>query len=244
MRLFILTLSLLAVLSIPAFGDERFVINFSDGKSVFSGELLDLVELIEHRDPGYAYQNIIEVIVEVQPRDRKYRGYVQLLDSYRRVIAESPISAGYAALRVYENKSGANFLNFDTDVYLTRLEIISEQPRYLKPLKQKEVKKRRPYLQIGEFVKPSYSSEVKKFPIPHGGFSKINFKVQIREKFGVIVNGIVVLAGDKRITWKTVGTRLSNGDNTFSLDVPEEATDIQVSFDHGQGSAVQIFLLR
>lgn len=244
MKHFLLILSFATVFALPAFANERFVIDFNEGKPVFRDEPIDLIELIERRAPRYINQDISGVIVEAEPRNGRHRGYVQLLDDYRRVIDESPLSRGYASLRVYDHNAKPGFLLFDTDVYLNRIEIVSEEPPYLKPLKQKEIKVRRPDIQIGDFVKTSYSAERKNFPIPHGGYSRINFKVQIREQYGVIVNMIFVIANGKQVTEKTVGRRLSNGDNIFPLDVPEEATDIQVSFDHGQGSAVQVFLLR
>jgi len=75
-----------------------------------------------------------------------------------------------------------------------------------------------------------------------GGFTRINFRVEIREQYGVIVNSILVLSNGKKLEWKTIGARLSGGDNEFALNVPEEATDIQVSFAHGQGSSVQVYL--
>ena len=96
---------------------------------------------------------------------------------------------------------------------------------------------------IGDFVKTNYRPEVKKFPLEHGGYAKINFRVHIGEQYAVIVNTIRILANGRKLETKTVGVRLSEGDNEFPLNVPEEATDIQVSFDHGQGSSVQVFLI-
>ena len=131
-----------------------------------------------------------------------------------------------------------------TEAYSQNLpgEGMSKQP--LRSLKQKEIVERKNVVRIGSFVKTNYQSEVKKFPLSSGGFAKINFRVHIGETYGVIVNSILVLANGKQLEWKSVGTRLSEGDNTFTLTVPKHATDIQVSFAHGQGSSVNVFLLR
>lgn len=121
-------------------------------------------------------------------------------------------------------------------------EVLTKKP--LRSQKHKEVVERRNVVKIGDFIKTDYQAQVKKFSLRSGGFSKINFRVHIGEKYGVIVNSILVLANGKQLEWKTVGARLSEGDNTFPLTVPKDATDIQVSFAHGQGSSVSVFLLR
>ena len=129
---------------------------------------------------------------------------------------------------------------------MNRIEVITERrervPVQRKALKQKEVRVPKRVVEIGNFLKTNYQSEVKKFPIPSNGFSKINFRVHIGEEHAVIVNSILVLSNGSKLGWKNVGVRLSSGDNEYSLDVPENATDIQVSFAHGQGSTVQVFL--
>ncbi|MDO8946554.1 MAG: hypothetical protein Q7U88_05270 [Desulfocapsaceae bacterium] len=236
--------------SLPAYGSSNFVIDFRGGKSVSGGEHVPLIDLIERRAPDYAGQRIINVTVYADSRNRRHGGYVQLLDDNRRLISEDTLSDGYASLPIYERYQKPAFLYFENDVYLNRIEFSTEghprgleQRRDRRELRQKEVFVPNRVLEIGNFVKTNYKPEVKKFSLPSGGFSKINFRVQIGEKYAVIVNSIVVLSDGNKRGWKTVGARLSNGDNVFALDVPQDATDIQVSFAHGQGSSVQILLL-
>lgn len=240
----------LIFISVAAYGSERFVIEFRNEKSVFAGEPVYLVDLIERRASGYEGQRITDVVVYADSRNRRYDGGVQLLDDNKRLISEDSLSNGYASLRVYDAYQRPAFLHFENDVYLNRIELITEgrqrgfeRQSEGRALKQKGVLVPKRPLEIGSFVKTDYTSEVKKFPVPSGGFSKINFRVQIGEKYAVIVNAILVLSNGSKLGWTTVGARLSNGDNEFALDVPQEATAIQVSFAHGQGSSVQVFLL-
>ena len=237
--------------SLPAYGSSNFVIDFRDGESVSGGEHVPLIDLIEQA-PGYAGQRITDVTVYADSRKRRHGGYVQLLDDSRRLISEDTLSDGYASLPIYERYQRPAYLYFENDVYLNRIELSTEG--HSRGLEQEQRRDRRAQrqedffapnrvLEIGNFVKTNYNAEVKKFSFASGGFSKINFRVQIGEKYAVIVNSIAVLSGGNKRGWKTVGARLSNGDNVFALDVPQDATDIQVSFAHGQGSSVQIILL-
>lgn len=239
-RISLIACLFLIVTSIPAYSSDKFVIDFRNEKPVPRGELVNLIDLIEQRNPRYADQRIVNIKVYANSRNRSFGGYVQLLDDSGRVISEDTLSTGYISLPVYEEYQRAAFLRFENDVYLKRIEVVTD--RQLRALKQKEVMMPRRALEIGNFVKANYKPEVKKFSIPHGGFSKINFRVHVGEQHAVIVNSILVLSNAKKIGWKTVGARLSNGDNEFSIDVPDGATDIQVSFAHGQGSSVQVLL--
>ena len=227
-------------LSIPVYGSNKFVIDFRNGQSVSRGEPVNLIYLLERRSSGYAGQRITDVMVYADSRNRRYGGYVQLLDEDSRRISEDSLSNGYALLPVYEDYQRAAFLRFENDVYLNRIEVVTA--RHLRVPDQERVLQSKSILEIGNFVKTNYKSEVKKFSISHGGFSKINFRVHIGEKHAVIINSILVLSGGRKLGWKTVAARLSNGDNEFTLNVPGDATDIQVSFDHGQGSSIQVFL--
>lgn len=237
--------------SLPAYGRSNFVIDFRGGESVSGGEHVPLIDFIEQA-PGYAGQRITDVTVSADSRNRRHGGYVQLLDENRRLISEDTLSDGYASLPIYERYQRPAYLYFENDVYLNRIELSTEgrsrgfaqdQRRDGRPHRQEEVFAPHRALEIGNFVKTNYNAEVKKFSLASGGFSKINFRVQIGEKHAVIVNSIVVMSGGNKRGWKNVGARLSNGDNVFALDVPQDATDIQVSFAHGQGSSVQIILL-
>ena len=239
-QLFLLVCLFSIFVSIPAYANNKFVIDFRNGQSVSRGEPVNLIYLLERRSSGYAGQRITDVMVYADSRNRRYGGYVQLLDENSRRISEDSLSNGYALLRVYEDYQRAAFLRFENDVYLNRIEVVTK--RHFRVPDQERVLQPKSVLEIGNFVKTNYKSEVKKFSIPHGGFSKINFRVHIGEKHAVIINSILVLSGGKKLGWKTVGARLSIGNNEFILDVPEDATDIQVSFDHGQGSSVQVFL--
>jgi len=239
-QLFLLVYLFSIFVSIPAYANNKFVIDFRNGQSVSRGEAVNLIYLLERRSSGYAGQRITDVMVYADSRNRRYGGYVQLLDENSRRISEDSLSNGYALLRVYEDYQRAAFLRFENDVYLNRIEVVTK--RHFRVPDQERVLQPKSVLEIGNFVKTNYKSEVKKFSIPHGGFSKINFRVHIGEKHAVIINSILVLSGGRKLGWKTVGARLSNGNNEFILDVPEDATDIQVSFDHGQGSSVQVFL--
>ena len=239
-QLFLLVYLFSIFVSIPAYANNKFVIDFRNGQSVSRGEAVNLIYLLERRSSGYAGQRITDVMVYADSRNRRYGGYVQLLDENSRRISDDSLSNGYALLRVYEDYQRAAFLRFENDVYLNRIEVVTK--RHFRVPDQERVLQPKSVLEIGNFVKTNYKSEVKKFSIPHGGFSKINFRVHIGEKHAVIINSILVLSGGKKLGWKTVGARLSIGNNEFILDVPEDATDIQVSFDHGQGSSVQVFL--
>lgn len=239
--------------SLPAYGSNNFVIDFRGGESVSGGEGVYLIDLIERRLPGYTGERISDVAVFADSRNRRHGGYVQLLDDNRRLISEDSLANGYVSLPVYEGYQRPAFLYFEKDVYLNRIEFITsggsrhyEREREREGERgywQKDVIVPRIPLEIGNFVKANYKSEVKKFSFASGGFSKINFRVQIGEQYAVIVNSILVLSNGTKLGWKTVGARLSNGDNEFALDVPENANAVQVSYAHGQGSAVQVFLL-
>lgn len=245
MKQFSFIVFLLSILiSIPAYSSDKFVIDFRDRKAVFSDNPIDLIELFERRKTGYRGQRVTDVIVFADPRRRNYGGYVQLLDRYRRIISEGSLSSGYVSLQVYEDYQRAAYLRFEDDVYLKRIEILTERQRHRKPLEQKRGVKRKNVIEIGSFVKRNYKPEVKKFSFHRGGFSTINFKVNIGEQQAVIVNTIRVFSNGRKLGMETIGRRLSNGDNKFSLNVPEDATDILVSFDHGQGSSVKVILLR
>ena len=237
-------------LSLPAHGRNTFALDFQGGKSVFAGELIYLVDLIEHRAPALRGERITDIRIYASTRTGRHRGYVQLLDEYRRLISEDSLSTGYALLPVYQKDRKATFLHFEEDVYLNRIEITTRgYPTGFDQLREErfgnEGKRGKPrsIQEIGNFIKTNYKAEVKKFPLPSGGFSKINFRVHIGERHAVIVNSILVLSHQRKLGWKTIGARLARGNNEFTLDVPEEATDIQVSFAHGQGSSIQIFLL-
>jgi len=229
-----------ASISLPAYGNNKFVVDFSNGKSVFGGESVSLIDLIEHGSSGYAGQRITDVIVYADSRNRRYGSSAQLVGENRRIISEDSFSNGYVSLPVYSEHQRPAFLYFENDIYLNRIEVITKGHPRVPDQKRIFVPKRA--LEIGAFVKTNYKAEVKKFSLPSGGFSKINFRVHIGERYATIVNSILVLANGRTLKWKTVGTRLSSGDNEFMLDVPQGATDIQVSFDHGQGSSVKVFL--
>ncbi len=248
--LFLLIFLFSIFISNPAHGNNNIVIDFRGEKSVFAGEAVYLIDLFERRAPGYTRERISDVIVYASSKNRHFGGYVQLLDDNRRLISQDSLSNGYASLPIYEKYQRPAFLYFENDTYVDRVEFITdgyprglEQRRGKRFHKQKRIPKLKSTLEIGNFVKKNYQSEIKKFSFPSGGFSKINFRVRIGEKHAVIVNSILVLSNQRKLGWKTVGTRLSSGDNTFTLDVPEDATDIQVSFAHGQGSSIQISLL-
>lgn len=238
------------LLVLPAHGSNTIVVDFRGEQSVFAGEPLYLVDLFERRAPGYARERITAVIVYANSRNRHYGGYVQLLDQNRRLISEDSLANGYASLPIYEEYQRPTFLYFENDTYLDRIEFVTdgyprgyEQRRENRHHKEKRFVEPKRAREIGNFVKTNYQSEVKRFSFPSGGYSRINFRVQIGEKHAVIVNSILVLSNQRKLGWKTVGARLSSGDNQFALDVPEDATDIQVSFAHGQGSSVQVILL-
>lgn len=226
----------------PAFADERYVVDFRDYRPIPAGELINLTDLIERKAHGYSGQMIVDVAVYARTRNRHSRGYVQLLDDRRRIIAEEQLRRGYANLPVYEGYRRTLFLHFEDEVVLDRVEITTEGYSR-RPYKQKELRIPKKITQIGDFVKADYKPEVKRFSLENGGFSRINFRVHIGEQHAVIVNSILVLADGRKLEAKTVGARLSEGDNEFSLDVPDDATDIQVSFAHGKGSSVQVFLI-
>jgi hypothetical protein len=219
------------------------VIDFRDGRSAFGDEFIDLIELLERRNTGYSGQEIIEVIVYAESRRHRRDNYVQLLDDRRRVISEGSLSKrGYVSLPVHDRYQRAAYLHFENDVLLNRIEVLTE--KHGRAHKHEEALPPKNDIKIGEFVKTNYKPEVKRFSFRQGGFSRINFRVHIGEQYGVIVNSIFIFANGSKAGGKTVGARLSEGDNEFSLNVPENATDIQVSFAHGQGSSVQVFLLR
>ncbi|GAB4339341.1 MAG: hypothetical protein Kow0089_12110 [Desulfobulbaceae bacterium] len=180
--------------------------------------------------------------MQATPRSHFYTSHVRLLDERGRLISEARLHLdGTAVLPVHDSYQRPALLVFEEDVYLNRIELVTDRGR--RPVKRKGIAIPKKPLLIGQFVKQDYTAEVKRFSVPGGGYSTINFRVRIGEQHAVIVNSIIVLADGRRVGGKTVGTRLSEGDNEFPLDVPEEATDVQVSFAHGKGSEVRVYLL-
>lgn len=250
--------------AMPVYGDDEFVIDFGAGRLVFAGERLDLIPLLQQESPWYRGQAISEVLVYSDPR-RNRGGGVVLLDRYGKVLAEEFMPDGFARLRAHGRYQTPAYLEFERDALLERVEIITErgqrdqedyrdhgdyrdqgdrwEPPGKRARKEKGIAVPKSPVEVGSFVKTNYNNEVKQFPISRGGFSKINFRVQIGEQYGVIVNTIRVLANGRKLVEKSVGVRLSGGDNLFDLEVPEEATHIWLSIDHGQGASVHMFLL-
>ena len=75
----------------------------------------------------------------------------------------------------------------------------------------------------------------------NGSFSRLIVDVKVNEKFAVILNTVHVRVKGR---WQetTIGSRLNEGRNEFSVSVPEGATGVVCSFTHGRGSDVSVSL--
>jgi len=96
---------------------------------------------------------------------------------------------------------------------------------------------------LGSFTKSDYKKDVRRFPISTGGssFTKIVFDVHITQKHAVIVNTIKIRQGGKWTPYSQIG-RLKEGRNVFNVPVPDGSAEIAISFAHGQGSEVKVYV--
>jgi len=98
---------------------------------------------------------------------------------------------------------------------------------------------------IDSFTKPDYSGIVKRYNISSytssRGYSKVVIEAHITQRYAVIVNTIKVRHGE---SWHPfpITTRLNEGRNEFSVSIPQNATELVISFDHGQGCEVKVYL--
>ena len=94
---------------------------------------------------------------------------------------------------------------------------------------------------VGHIYKGDYDSEAVNFSLGHvtrhNSYSTVVFDVDVSERYAPIVNTIKV---DGRAT--TVGRRLSHGLNYVSVRIPRGARTLRVSFDHGRGSDVEVYV--
>lgn len=178
-KLFLLIFIFSILTSNPAHGNNSIVIDFRGEKSVFAGESIHLIDLFQRRASGYTREQISDVIVYASSRNRHYGGYVQLLDENRMLISQDSLSNGYASLPIYEKYQKPAFLYFENDTYVNRVELITdgyqrglEQRKGKRFHKQKRPPELKRTLEIGNFVKKNYQSEIKKFSFPSGGVLK------------------------------------------------------------------------
>jgi len=73
-QLFLLVYLFSIFVSIPAYANNKFVIDFRNGQSVSRGEAVNLIYLLERRSSGYAGQRITDVMVYADSRNRRYGG--------------------------------------------------------------------------------------------------------------------------------------------------------------------------
>jgi hypothetical protein len=96
---------------------------------------------------------------------------------------------------------------------------------------------------IGSFTKTNYESEVMKCAIggftSNRSFSKVIVNVHVTEKHAVIINTIKVKVGGQWMNTDT-GTRTKEGRNEFSVSIPQGATELLLSLNHGKGSQVSV----
>lgn len=98
---------------------------------------------------------------------------------------------------------------------------------------------------LDSFLKSDYNSIVKKYSISgytaKSSFSKVIVNVSQNGKHAPILKTIKIRNNGKT-TELNPGTRLTNGQNEFSVNIPEGANEILFSFDHGADSTVKISL--
>jgi hypothetical protein len=96
---------------------------------------------------------------------------------------------------------------------------------------------------LGAFTKSNYDSEVAKYAIggftSNRSFSKVIVNVHVTEKHAVIINTIKVKVGGQWMNTDT-GTRTKEGRNEFSVSIPQGATELLLSLNHGKGSQISV----
>jgi hypothetical protein len=72
-------------------------------------------------------------------------------------------------------------------------------------------------------------------------FRRLVVDVAVKGRYPIILNTVKVKA---RGRWRPhhYGTRLQPGRNVLSIDVPRGAREMTLSFDHGRGSVVDVYL--
>lgn len=96
---------------------------------------------------------------------------------------------------------------------------------------------------LGSFVKANYDDDIKVYNIAghtqNQSFSKVRVNVRVTQQWAVIINVIKVQTSGQ---WSeiTVGSRLQNGRNDFSVSIPQGSTQMVIAFNHGQGCEINV----
>jgi len=98
---------------------------------------------------------------------------------------------------------------------------------------------------ISSFNKQDYSKSVKRISIAaicsQQSFSKVVVNVKKTGKYAPIINMIKVKYNNRYFEYAQ-GVRLHEGRNQFVVAVPENSSQLVLSFDHGKGALVNIYL--
>ena len=100
-------------------------------------------------------------------------------------------------------------------------------------------------VKIDSFTKSNYKKEVKKYSISsitsNRSFTKVIINNHTTQRYAVIVNTIKVWVNGG---WQDypIAKRLSEGNNAFNISIPKGARYLLISFSHGQGAQVSVYL--
>jgi len=100
-------------------------------------------------------------------------------------------------------------------------------------------------VKIDSFTKADYNKKVKKYtisPFTSGrSYSKVIINNHITLKYAVIVNTIKVRVNGG---WQSyhISSRLKEGQNVFNVSIPQGAQFLVISFTHGKGSQITVYL--
>ena len=96
---------------------------------------------------------------------------------------------------------------------------------------------------LGSFVKADYENDIKLYNIgsytQNQSFSKVVVNIQVTQQWAVIIHTIKVQSSGG---WSEipVATRLNNGRNEFSVNIPQGSTQLVIAFNHGQGCEINV----
>lgn len=96
---------------------------------------------------------------------------------------------------------------------------------------------------LGSFVKANYDNDIKVYNIQGNtrdqSFSRVVVNVRVTQQWAVIIHTIKVQSGGQ---WREfpVANRLQNGNNDFSVSIPQGSTQLVIAFNHGQGCEINV----
>jgi len=148
----------------------------------------------------------------------------------------------------YHNKRRRNYDKNDYHSSASYNHKYSSDDRYPENNKKYHTKKHTYYNRstlISSFTKRDYSKFVKKISIAaicsQQSFSKVVVDVKKTGKYTPILNMIKIKHNNRYLEYSQ-GVRLNEGKNQFVVNVPENSSQLVLSFDHGKGATVNIYL--